>query len=126
MAVLLVAAVVYNVVVRPGADTASQVAQPGVQAPRTASSPAADASQALQPLPTALVQATAASATPAPREIRANVRELEANYTVVAGDSLNVIAARHNTTAERIQALNNLADPRLLNIGQKLIVPPPL
>ena len=48
------------------------------------------------------------------------------NYTVVGGDTLGKIATSNNTTVERIQALNNLADPRALRIGTKLIIPPPL
>ena len=32
---------------------------------------------------------------------------------------------RFNTTVERIQALNNLADPRALRIGAQLVIPPP-
>jgi hypothetical protein len=59
------------------------------------------------------------------RDIQANVRVFESNYTVAAGDTLGQIAARFNTTVERIQALNNLADPRALRIGTKLVIPPP-
>jgi LysM repeat protein len=62
----------------------------------------------------------------APREIRASARVLEANYTVEAGDTLGRIAVRFNTTVERIQALNNMADPRTLRIGAKLVIPPAL
>jgi LysM repeat protein len=60
-----------------------------------------------------------------PRQIHSNARVLEANYTVAAGDTLGRIALRFNTTVERIQALNNLADPRVLRIGTKLVIPPP-
>ena len=45
---------------------------------------------------------------------------------VAGGDTLGQIAVRFNTTVERIQALNNLADPRALRIGTKLVIPPPL
>lgn len=61
-----------------------------------------------------------------PREITATARIIESNYVVSAGDTLGQIAARFNTTVERIQALNNLADPRALRIGTKLVIPPPL
>ena len=54
------------------------------------------------------------------------MRVIEPTYTVEAGDTLARIAARYNTTAERIQALNNLADPRTLRIGARLIIPAPL
>lgn len=60
------------------------------------------------------------------REIVASVKVIDPNYTVASGDTLGQIAVRFNTTADRIQALNNLADPRALRIGTKLIIPPPL
>jgi LysM repeat protein len=61
-----------------------------------------------------------------PREVQASVKAIEPNYTVAAGDTLGQIATRFNTNAERIQALNNLADPRALRIGLRLVIPPPL
>ena len=57
--------------------------------------------------------------------IQASAKVLEANYTVVAGDTLVKIAQRFNTTVDRIQAFNNLSDPRALRIGTKLVIPPP-
>ncbi len=83
---------------------------------------------------TAAVPETTATVAPGPvatsapvvREIRATVRALEPNYTVAPQDTLVSIAARFNTTVQRIQALNNLPDPRVLNVGQKLVIPPPL
>jgi LysM repeat protein len=60
------------------------------------------------------------------RPIHTSVRVLEANYTIVPGDTLVQIAQRFNTSVDRIQAFNNLADPRALRIGTKLIIPPPL
>jgi LysM repeat protein len=57
------------------------------------------------------------------REIVASAKVLEPNYTVAAGDTLGQIAARFNTTVDRIQALNNLADPRSLRIGTRLVIP---
>ncbi len=62
----------------------------------------------------------------APRRIQSSVRVLQPNYTVAAGDTLGQIAARFSTSVERIQALNNLADPRALRIGTKLVIPPAL
>jgi nucleoid-associated protein YgaU len=63
---------------------------------------------------------------PRVREIQASARVIEPNYTVEAGDTLGRIAVRFNTTVERIQALNNLSDPRTLRIGARLVIPPPL
>jgi LysM repeat protein len=70
--------------------------------------------------------APASPPAPASREIVFATKVLEANYTVQQGDSLAAIAERQGTTVERIQALNKLADPRVLSIGQKLVIPPPL
>jgi nucleoid-associated protein YgaU len=83
------------------------------------------ASSALSP-PGAQQPAPAAEAPPAQREVQAAVRVIEPTYTVEAGDTLARIALRYNTTVERIQALNNLSDPRTLRIGTRLIIPPPL
>jgi len=44
-------------------------------------------------------------------------------YVVEVGDSLWEIAQKFGTTAEKIIALNELADPRLIKPGQKLIIP---
>jgi LysM repeat protein len=72
------------------------------------------------------VSAPPATATDRPREIKASATIIESNYVVAGGDTLGQIATRFNTTVERIQALNNLADPRALRIGTKLVIPPPL
>jgi LysM repeat protein len=45
------------------------------------------------------------------------------SYTVVAGDTLQTIAARFGTTAEAIAQLNSLPDPNSLTLGQKLQIP---
>jgi LysM repeat protein len=63
---------------------------------------------------------------PAVREIVASTKVIEPNYTVASGDTLGQIATRFSTTVDRIQALNNLPDPRALRIGTKLIIPPAL
>jgi len=44
-------------------------------------------------------------------------------YTVVAGDTLAVIASRFNTTPEGIVQLNGLKDPNQLALGQQLKIP---
>ncbi len=58
--------------------------------------------------------------------LKVSVKPIEANYTVQKGDSVYSLATKFNTTPERIQALNNLSDPRMLNVGQQLIIPPAL
>ncbi len=44
-------------------------------------------------------------------------------YTVMSGDSLWSIAAKHNTTVTAIIRLNNLTNPDLIFVGQKLVIP---
>lgn len=44
------------------------------------------------------------------------------SYTVVLGDSLSIIANRHNTTVTAIKELNNLQSD-MIYVGQKLIIP---
>jgi LysM domain len=98
-------------------------------------------SQIESPVPTATTLSAAsigpglpvvapASVTMAPadvaRPIQVNTRVLEPNYTIAAGDTLVQIALRFNTSVDRIQAFNNLADPRALRIGTRLVIPPPL
>jgi nucleoid-associated protein YgaU len=60
------------------------------------------------------------------RAIHASAKVIEPNYTVASGDTLVRIADRFNTTVDRILAFNNLADPRVLRIGTKLVIPAPL
>jgi LysM repeat protein len=60
------------------------------------------------------------------RPIHADAKVLAPNYTIAAGDTLVKIAQRFNTTVDRIQAFNNLSDPRALRIGARLVIPPPL
>jgi LysM repeat protein len=47
-------------------------------------------------------------------------------YTIVGGDTLLAIAIDHNTTTEQILALNPGIRPELLQIGQQIILPPPM
>ncbi|GAB4470601.1 MAG: hypothetical protein Kow00124_06880 [Anaerolineae bacterium] len=44
-------------------------------------------------------------------------------YVVVAGDTLFSIARRFNTTVDAIAALNNITDPSLISVGQRLQIP---
>lgn len=45
-------------------------------------------------------------------------------YTIESGDVLLAIAAEHDTTVEAIMIANDITDPRTLQIGQKLLIPP--
>ena len=46
-------------------------------------------------------------------------------YRVVAGDNLTKIAARFHTTVNAIATANDLANPNLIRVGQKLVIPAP-
>ncbi|WP_423190325.1 LysM peptidoglycan-binding domain-containing protein [Alkalibacterium sp. f15] len=43
-------------------------------------------------------------------------------YTVKAGDTLYAIALRYNTTVARLVAANNISNPNLISVGQRLII----
>jgi LysM repeat protein len=47
-------------------------------------------------------------------------------YTVDAGDTLTKIANRYGTTVATLLALNRLADPNNIAVGQRIVVPPPV
>lgn len=47
----------------------------------------------------------------------------ETVYTVKSGDTLTKIAKKYNTTVQALTSLNNLSNPNLLRVGQKLKIP---
>lgn len=53
----------------------------------------------------------------------AQAQEQVGSYTVVAGDSLSAIAGRFGVTVDELAALNNIADPALIAVGQVLLIP---
>lgn len=65
--------------------------------------------------PTVTPIAPAATATPQP--------PVTTVYVVRAGDTLNRIAARFNTTAATLAQLNGIANPNIIRVGQRLIIP---
>ena len=80
---------------------------------RTASAPAPAAAPAVAPA-SAVADFTPPATPPKP----ANV------HIVVKGDSLDKIAKQHNTTAVDLQKINKITDPKKLQIGQQLLLPP--
>ena len=42
-----------------------------------------------------------------------------------SGDTLSSIATRYDTTVKKLQAANDISDPRALKVGQVLIIPVP-
>lgn len=103
-------------------------AEPGVaQAPISATEAAAASAPVMLAASVGSPVSLAMSpVSPAIREIQASAHVIEATYTVESGDTLARIAIRYNTTVERIQAFNNIADARALRIGTRLVIPPPL
>jgi LysM repeat protein len=60
----------------------------------------------------------------APAVQKAKVKRAAAKLHIVSsGDTLGEIAARYDTTVERLQALNPRVDPQALRVGQELRVP---
>lgn len=45
-------------------------------------------------------------------------------YTVTKGDTLSQIASRYRTTYQKIAKYNNIENPDLIYIGQKIVIPP--
>jgi nucleoid-associated protein YgaU len=95
--------------------------------------PAADTAELAPPSATGLAGALQAVAPPArvidptagpstSPGIRFVSRTVTPSYVVVAGDNLWSIAQRYNTTAEALQAFNNLDRPAL-SVGQRLVIP---
>jgi LysM repeat protein len=72
----------------------------------------------LQPTATPRIATPIASPTP-------TVTPTPVIYTVQPGDTLLKIAIDFNQTTEAIQEANGLVDPRFLQIGQTLVIPPP-
>lgn len=44
-------------------------------------------------------------------------------YTVQAGDTLSKIAARYGTTYQKLASYNGIANPNIINVGQKIRIP---
>lgn len=73
--------------------------------------------------PAAATAATApAAAEPKPLPTT-SITHASAAYTVKAGDTLNGVARRHNTTAAAIASANGIAPTAMLKIGQQLRLP---
>lgn len=63
--------------------------------------------------------------TPAPAPPPAPTPPPSRTYTVKRGDTLSGIAARHGTTWQELQRINNIADPNLIYPGQVITLPGP-
>ena len=45
------------------------------------------------------------------------------DYTVAKGDTLSAIAQRNNTSVDSLAKTNNISNPNLINVGQKIKLP---
>ncbi len=78
------------------------------------------------PTPTSVPTPTPAptqAPTPTPAPTAQPTPVPQQTYTVVAGDTLALIAERFGTTVAAIQAANGISDPNQISIGQVLVIP---
>lgn len=76
-------------------------------------------------IPDGASRTSATAASPAPSAPSAPVPNAagEITYEVRSGDTLGAIANRYDVTVSELMTRNNIADPRRLRAGQKLIIP---
>lgn len=104
--------------VAPSAGGTVSVGSPSAAASTPAPTP--DASASSTPEPTAPPSATPAAT---PDATVAPTTAATRTYKVKSGDTLSSIAATFGTTVKKIAKLNNIADPRVLRVGQVLQIP---
>lgn len=101
----------------PAAPTG--IATPVSEPPAPSAVPTASPSSSTGPSPTPTPVPPSAgpqpTSTPAPSGTR--------QYKVKSGDTLSGIAAQFGTTVKVLKELNDIADPRLIRVGQILIIP---
>ncbi len=101
-------------------ELSAQVSRLNARAGVTAETPATSPTPAAPPPPAA---DSAEFAIPAARAVPphppANV------HIVVKGESLEKIAKSHGTTVPDLQKINRIPDPKKLQIGQQIMLPPP-
>ena len=107
----------------PGASPAATGASPSASTSMVAS-----ASPAQAATPVASVQASATASPPPSAAVTAAPTATPTaaagrTYRVKSGDTLSAIAARYGVTVADLQQLNNIKDPRFLQIGQVLKIP---
>jgi len=59
------------------------------------------------------------------QDTTANSADAVQQYTVVAGDTLAVIAERFNVPLDELVRFNNIANPDVISVGQTLLIPAP-
>ena len=93
--------------------------------PRPSPTPSPTATPTATPSPTVVPTPTPAPVTPAPEPtpVPPAPAPVARTYTVVAGDTLSIIANRFGTTVQALMAANGIADPDEIVEGQVLTIP---
>ena len=103
-------------------------ARAGVAAPAAvAVAPVAPATAPVPSPAPAPAETPAPAAAPAETEFAPTPRVIAAApkvHIVVKGEALEKIAKIHKTTVAELQKLNNITDPKKLQVGQQLTLPP--
>jgi LysM repeat protein len=98
---------------------------PGLGLQKTAT-PTASATSTITPTPTVATatgtEAETATITPSPGPSPTATQTV---YTVESGDTLFSIAAKFKANVCILMAVNNIVDPSVLAVGQKLVIPSP-
>lgn len=76
-----------------------------------------NANGTVQPQPSA----PSTPSTPVPQPSVSN--NSETIYTVIAGDTLSGIASKYGTTYQKLAEYNNISNPNLIRVGQKIRIP---
>lgn len=107
----------------------STITEPPTVTPRPTSTPLPPtipvASTDILPTPTTSVEQPAVVDDPRPAGCAAAIPDGWKPYTVQAGDRVFRLAMNAGTTIEEVASVNCLADPRILQIGQVLLLPIP-
>lgn len=72
--------------------------------------------------PTIARTATAATVEPTSTAERSTPRRARRFYTIVAGDTFEIVAGKTSTTVERLRVLNPGVDSTMLQVGQRIRV----
>lgn len=105
----------------PASEPVAQPASPSAPQANPAETPATTPEQ---PAPAEEPQAEAKPVkTPSKQTISQPAAAKDTVYTVEKGDNLYRIAIEHGTTWQALAKYNKLANPHLIHIGQKIVIP---
>jgi LysM repeat protein len=103
----------------PDASSAVAVAASGSPTPAAVVTPATSPS----PSPDATIDPSSGPTATPGTSPKPSATAAHRKYKVKSGDTLSSIAARFDTTVKKLAALNSIADPRYLKVGQTLLIP---